>query len=292
MLPNPHQLNSFLVAAQSQSFSAAAEKLYISHAALIQQINALEEALGFTLFIRSPKGIRLTESGAYFEKKLREIDLQIERLVRTCAEMERQNAVIRVGKPNDMDVFFFRADLFNSFTMTRRKYTLEYVQTSREHVLEDCQSQKIDVGYYFGPASHKEGYDLSYAPVSRGNMSVMMSSDHPLSGKNALTTDDLKNRTLYFNDISFSENLYEQMPHLRESILVPIYFSVETLYQKCLSGELILLPSEYVRLFPSLRCLPLSPAVDFVFELVYRPNASPPIRELIDYYTHYVSQST
>lgn len=292
MLPSPHHLNSFLVTAQCQSFSSAAEKLYISHAALIQQINALEEVLGFTLFIRSPKGIRLTESGVYFEKNLREIDRQMEQLVKACIEIQNKNTVIRVGKPNDMDVFFFRADLFNSFTMTHRNYSLEYVQTSREQVLADCKSQKIDVGYYFGPALHKEGYDLCYVPVSRGNMSVMMSPAHSLSDLNVLTADDLKNLTLYYNNISFSENLFEQIPHLRESMLVPIYFSVEALYQKCLSGELILLPSEYVKLFPSLRCLPLSPAVDFVFELVYRPNSSSAVRELVDYYTQYVSKST
>lgn len=291
MLPNPHHLNSFLVTAQCGSFSEAAEKLYISHSALIQQINALESSLGFTLFQRTPRGIVLTKSGAYFEKQLREIDRQLDTITKACKEIERQNTVIHIGKPNDTDVFFFRADLFNSFAMAHRNYSLVYIPTTREQVLADCQSRKIDIGYYFGPASHKEGYDLCYTSVNRGNMSVMMSPAHPLSSHTALTGEHLKNRTLYFNNVSFSENLYAQLPHIRESTLIPIYFSIETLYQKCREGELILLPSEYEKSFPSLRCIPVTPEVDFVFELVYRPSPSPAVGELIDYYARYVSEN-
>lgn len=58
-----HQLDAFIKAADSGSFAKAAEALYISPPALIQQINLLEERCGFKLFDRSNRGVSLTPAG-------------------------------------------------------------------------------------------------------------------------------------------------------------------------------------------------------------------------------------
>lgn len=58
------ELRSFVVAAGCGSFQKAAEQLFITPLALIKQINSMENELDFKLFVRSNKGIQLTESGA------------------------------------------------------------------------------------------------------------------------------------------------------------------------------------------------------------------------------------
>ena len=65
---NPH-LNTFLIVANTGSFSKAAEYLYITPSAVIQQINALEAQLKTTLFQRSNKGVTLTRQGAYLKNE-------------------------------------------------------------------------------------------------------------------------------------------------------------------------------------------------------------------------------
>ena len=47
------QLNTFLKVAECGSFNRAAEELYVSASAVIQQINSLERELNVTLFTRS-----------------------------------------------------------------------------------------------------------------------------------------------------------------------------------------------------------------------------------------------
>ena len=56
---NP-QLNTFIQVAENGSFSKAAEKLYITPSAVIQQINNLEKELQVSLFIRTRHGTQLT----------------------------------------------------------------------------------------------------------------------------------------------------------------------------------------------------------------------------------------
>lgn len=52
-----HQLDTFVKVAELGSFGKAAEALYISVPAAIQQINLLEDRCGFKVFVRSHHGV-------------------------------------------------------------------------------------------------------------------------------------------------------------------------------------------------------------------------------------------
>ncbi len=56
-------LNTFLTAAEEQSFSRAAERLHLSQSAVSQNIQALERAFGVSLFERRGRSIALSEAG-------------------------------------------------------------------------------------------------------------------------------------------------------------------------------------------------------------------------------------
>lgn len=58
-----HHLDTFLCVADAGSFSKAAELLYVSSTAVMKQVNLLEEALEVQLFVRTPRGLTLTDAG-------------------------------------------------------------------------------------------------------------------------------------------------------------------------------------------------------------------------------------
>ena len=60
---NRNQLKYFVAAAETRSFTKAAEQYYISQTAVTQQIRLLEEALGCPLFDRSTRPVSLTPAG-------------------------------------------------------------------------------------------------------------------------------------------------------------------------------------------------------------------------------------
>ena len=62
-LPPPAWLKTFEAAARLGGFTAAADELGLTPAAVSQQIRALEARLGYPLFRRLPRGVELTELG-------------------------------------------------------------------------------------------------------------------------------------------------------------------------------------------------------------------------------------
>ena len=62
-LPSLEGLRYFEAAARHLSFTRAANDLFLTQSAVSQKIQALESQLGFPLFYRLPRGIRLTANG-------------------------------------------------------------------------------------------------------------------------------------------------------------------------------------------------------------------------------------
>jgi DNA-binding transcriptional LysR family regulator len=56
-------LDAFIAAARTRNFSQAATELHITQSALSQRIKSLEEDLNQTLFLRMPRGVKLTDAG-------------------------------------------------------------------------------------------------------------------------------------------------------------------------------------------------------------------------------------
>jgi LysR family transcriptional regulator, glycine cleavage system transcriptional activator len=70
-LPHVIWLRSFEAAARHSSFSAAADELSLTPAAVSQQIRLLEEYLGVQLFTRLPRGVALTDRGQAYAQPVR-----------------------------------------------------------------------------------------------------------------------------------------------------------------------------------------------------------------------------
>ncbi|UXU74823.1 MULTISPECIES: LysR substrate-binding domain-containing protein [unclassified Paracoccus (in: a-proteobacteria)] len=67
-IPPLAALRAFEAVARHLSFTRAAEELGMTQAAVSYQIRVLEERLGSPLFLRNPRGVTLTETGAMFAR--------------------------------------------------------------------------------------------------------------------------------------------------------------------------------------------------------------------------------
>ena len=69
-IPSTAALIAFEAAARHQSFTRAAEELALTQSAVCRQIGGLEEFLGLELFRRSRRGVKLTEAGQSYARRV------------------------------------------------------------------------------------------------------------------------------------------------------------------------------------------------------------------------------
>src|SRR5947209_13871266 len=91
-------LRYFVAVAREENVSRAALKLHVSQPALSRQVRDLEDELGFKLFERSAKAVRLTDAGRVFLKEAQAIIQRASDGVAAAREVAAgENGEIHVG---------------------------------------------------------------------------------------------------------------------------------------------------------------------------------------------------
>lgn len=91
-------LRYFVSIAELGSVSRAAEKLFIAQPALSSQIHQLEEEVGAALFVRLPRGVRLTQAGESFFVDAKAILVRAEQAsVRARERQSGERSTFRLG---------------------------------------------------------------------------------------------------------------------------------------------------------------------------------------------------
>lgn len=102
---NTQQLECFVRVAEKLNFTKAAEELYISTPAVTHHIKNLEAELNTTLFIRTSKMVKLTETGAFFYSEAKDILQKMsmaEKKVKKLAS--RKLTVLRIGCSSETEL--------------------------------------------------------------------------------------------------------------------------------------------------------------------------------------------
>jgi DNA-binding transcriptional LysR family regulator len=92
------QLRSFVTIAREQSFTRAAEKLFLTQSALSQQMKVLEQQLGEPLFERHGRQLLLTAAGQIIQEQATTILGLVEQMTQEVAALQGlAQGRIRIG---------------------------------------------------------------------------------------------------------------------------------------------------------------------------------------------------
>ena len=193
------QIQYFLAVAEYESFSKAAESLFVSHQVLSSQIKALEKELGVELINRRNKRkIVLTNAGRVLCDAWSDIIKIHEKALhqaRKLQETEQNSLVIGI-----QDVRFVRGyvvPLIRKLQESSRKINLEYRLGSPEEILHMLESGAVDmlilISSDYDPELH---YHRAVLCKDALHIVAAVSKNHPLAKKSEIRLEDLKNETI------------------------------------------------------------------------------------------------
>lgn len=200
-------LKYFLKLAEELSFVRAAEKLFITQPPLSRQIKELETELGATLFERNNKRVILTDAGKYYQKEIRELVQNLERINATTKKIsENQSGEFRIAYVSST----FSGDISKLIQYLSQQYPfvnfrLYEVPTVKQIIA--LETGKIDLGILRAPIHSakiktqlwfKDSFSLVFNKVN-----YTISSEEDL--------EKLKHETFVFFNKKYAPRYYDNL---------------------------------------------------------------------------------
>jgi DNA-binding transcriptional LysR family regulator len=178
-------LRYFVVVAEEQNVTRAAERLHVSQPPLSRQIRDLEEELGVELFQRTAKSLALTEAGKLFLGEARAVLLRAEnavQAVRAVATGERGQ--IRVGYAPSLTIELLPRTL-RRFELVCPGVRVTLHDLSTEECVQRLTARKLDVALTVRPTGpNMRG--LSFEKLKSHPLYCAVASTHPLARKRSV----------------------------------------------------------------------------------------------------------
>ncbi len=191
------QLIYFRSVADSLSFTKASKECFISQTAISRQIQALEEELGVTLFVRNTVRVRLTPAGEYLFKQSKKIlDLVEETIAQTRKTDFEKNPHLSVALPSLVERQAAMAAL-RSFHSRYPEVSLSFVHGIPHALINKVVQGELDVLV----AMALDLPDLSGLRVQKLPSSpcvLMTAADHPLAAFPRVQPPQLSGETFAF----------------------------------------------------------------------------------------------
>lgn len=192
---NIEYFREFIEVANSLSFTTAAHKISISQPALSKHIAFLEKGFGMKLFDRKKNGLQLTEAGRSLFESAEKIVHSYDEAKVNIEKLRQRSPIHVVGHLSDTDL----ATLAPMVAMLLRdKYDIATVFDRSEisDPFETLENDDVDLflGYADPEIVKKHGYLYNSFIATR--LIAILRNDHPLSEKQSLSWEDLRNETL------------------------------------------------------------------------------------------------
>lgn len=186
------QIEAFLIVSKHLNLSKAAESMYITQSALSKTLQRFEEGVDMQLFIRSNKGLTLTDEGKYLYSTLEMLYSNINKAIKAAKNISGEHMkTLRIVAPSSFDA----AGDFDKLKEYVRLYQDRYSEVVLIETL--CDFKELRQAVEFEEADLVFAQDFSLIGlsniqskrISRFRLYLTMSAEHPLAIADELKYD-------------------------------------------------------------------------------------------------------
>lgn len=152
---NQTDLKYFLELSQTLHLTRASERLGITQPALSHCVKRLESDLNCQLFLRSKKGVQLTQAGTKLKESANTMIQQWENLKQNISDdIETPQGVIKLGLHSA--VAQYSLSFLGSFLKKNPAIEVKLTHGLSRHMTEQVVSSNLDVAFAVNPVAHPD----------------------------------------------------------------------------------------------------------------------------------------
>ena len=203
-------LRYFVAVGEEQHYGRAARRLHVAQPALSRQIQDLEEEIGFKLFDRLPRGVKISAAGKSFLEDAQRILQQVSEATTRAARVTRGLCgPLRVGFAESASWHGVVPDSFRQFRERQPDAELQLNPLSSLEQVEAVQSGRLDAGFVFDfPRTDRE---LDQIRVASHNLLLAAPKGHPLTKLKKLLLRDMADTTFVWFPRRQSPAYYDRL---------------------------------------------------------------------------------
>ena len=232
------QLRYFIQAARRQNFRKASEDLRIAQSALTRQIQYLERELGFLLFDRVKRGVRLTAAGQRLLERSQHILGEVDRLKETLLiEAHVPSGPASLAAPPSIGRLLF-SKLAQTFLKSYPKVTLSLLDGWTSNVLGQLRRGELSLAIVTDPPPDPL---LEYTRLFTESIYLVGRPEDPRLKKRSLEVKSIGDLPLVMSSKTNRSRQLIENSAAREGAPLDIRLeleSPETLRQLLLSGRI------------------------------------------------------
>jgi DNA-binding transcriptional LysR family regulator len=205
-------LRYFVAVGEEQHYGRAATRLRVAQPALSRQIQDLEQELGFKLFERLPRGVKLSAAGKLFLQDARRILHEVNEAAARAGRVARGlSGTLRVGFTENSSWRGVVPDSIRRFRERQPDAELQLQPLASMEQLEAIRSARLDAGFVnFMPKSDP---DLDQILVALQHVDLAVPTKHPLTKLKKIRLRDLTDVPFIWFPRWASPAFYDRMMH-------------------------------------------------------------------------------
>ncbi|OZI77920.1 LysR family transcriptional regulator [Bordetella genomosp. 12] len=184
-------LRYFVVTAQTQHFTRAAELLGMAQPPLSQQIRELEREIGTPLFDRVGRGVALSDAGRAFLPCAQDILARVAEAGDVARRAARgEVGVLRLGFTESASFNDTVTGAISRYQQAHPEVELRLEESQSENLVQGLAAGDLDAAFVRPPFALSGA--IRYLPLNEENLIAALPSGHPLASQKRLTLADLR----------------------------------------------------------------------------------------------------
>ncbi|MDW8395366.1 MAG: LysR family transcriptional regulator [Anaerolineae bacterium] len=184
-----YKLRIFVLAVESGSLSAAAERMYMTQPAISQHIQELEAALGATLLNRSHRGVTLTEAGKTFYQYAQRILALAEEAEQAIRAGQSDRSTLSIAATPGVSTYLLPRWLV-SFRAGHPQVAISTQTATTPEIITAITEHQVTLGIIEGELDEKDEA-LFVRVLGEASQQVVVGRGHPFWGREAIPWAEL-----------------------------------------------------------------------------------------------------